>query len=156
MVALCSETYYSRDSEGEENYPARACRRTQKPTPDGDTNHGIITGASGHLYTYQQEWTALSYVCLKRCVVDESVLKEPLHPWATHHYLPACLPPCHPRWCPPSPPMAPPTGMRCMTCSCSGLFTCSSPAVSAVASPHWPHKWWHYPRALWQGRLRTS
>ena len=41
----------------------------------------IRTGPGGYLYTYWQEWATLSYVYLKRFVVDDSVHTEPLHQW---------------------------------------------------------------------------
>ena len=94
MVALNSKTYYCRDSQGQDKFSSKGLqkkadadsltyetyRRVLSTGLSGDgVNHGIRVGLNGQVYTYQQERTALSYVYLKRHVVDDGVHTELLH-----------------------------------------------------------------------------
>ena len=151
MVALSSKTYYCRDSQGQDKLSSKGLQKKANDytltyetyrhvlftgLSGGGVNQGIRVGPGGQVYTHWQERTGLSYVYLKRRVVDDGIHTEPLHLW-TAHGLPACPPSYLPSiWPPPAPPML--ANMKCTTCDCSGPFACSSPAVPGVASSRWP------------------
>ena len=98
MVALCSKTYHCIDensaSSGKKS--KLSSKGLQKHTnadvlgyeayrlvldttiPSGGTNTGICTGPGGHVYTYEQDRKALSYVYAKRHVLADGIHTEPL------------------------------------------------------------------------------
>ena len=94
MVALCSKTYYCRNSEGQDKLSSKGLQKgpnadaltfeayrhvlTSGRAPGGLTNRGIRLGPGGRLYTYRQERSALSCLYLKRRVAEDNIHTEPL------------------------------------------------------------------------------
>ena len=92
MVALCSKTYFCKGFEGREDkcsskglqksnnnlsYEQYAKVLETGRTASG-TNKGIRCTSSGHVYTYEQDRAALSYLYCKRKVLGDGVTTVPL------------------------------------------------------------------------------
>ena len=94
MIALCSKTYYCRNSEGGDKLSTKGLQKAPNADaltfeayrrvlstgqgPSGLANRGIRLGPGGRLYTYRQERAALSYLYIKRRVAGDGIHTEPL------------------------------------------------------------------------------
>jgi G:T-mismatch repair DNA endonuclease (very short patch repair protein) len=93
MVALCSKTYYCTNKDLSDKF---SCKGLQKRTnaskltfdtyrkvlttqqASGGVNRGIKATPGGQVYTYEQARASLSYLYVKRRVLDDGVHTEPL------------------------------------------------------------------------------
>ena len=104
MVALSSKTYYCRDSQGQDKLSSKGLQKKANANDltieayrcvlstgllGGGVNRGIRVRPSGQVCTYWQARTALSYVYLKRCVVDNAAPVSCTQPACLPAYLPA-------------------------------------------------------------------